>query len=233
MLGLSSLLALAVLVGCDREIALPCWAEVRIDLRAQRLADPVTPTTLAEASGIVDARLVAYGVDDRSVFTWADDRIAIALREDEATDPARALIVAVGQLQLMPIPAGSPALQPGSQLPPGAESIVDGDRVAAAQPISADGRSGLEIRLDSTGARGLADWTTANVGAEIAVAVDGTVIEVVRVDAPISDGVLQLATTLGDDELRWTASLLVHGPLRLALDEASYMSVDPRPCPPD
>lgn len=169
---------------------------------------PITVTAIGEdgilvvARGESDAGRLRGSIGGTGLLTFN------LVRETDADD------LAAGR-----IPAGAFLAQPYVA---GAGAVVverrprfTGERIVGAG-VSRDQASGgraLRVLLDAEGARQFCSVTQANIGARFAVLLDDQVVTAPRIDAPVCDGVAQIAGHFNEDEANRLALLLRAGAL--------------------
>jgi preprotein translocase subunit SecD len=92
------------------------------------------------------------------------------------------------------------AADPGSQLDVDTiHPVLSGNSVESVgwMELNADGvsTSVLQLSFDDAGAALLSDWTEANVGGQLLVVLDGTVLVAADVFEPLTDGGMQLSNS--------------------------------------
>jgi hypothetical protein len=235
-LRIAATVALCLLVAAcaTAEEVLPCWVQVRADYRAHDGRDLVTPTTLADASRLVDARLAAYGVAQRTVFSWELEWLVVGLPNRWATDDVLSLASAPGWVEFVPLPAGEREVAEGEAIPAGLDPLFGMEEIVSVTPTrDALDQLAWEFEFSPHGGQLLADWSAANIGAQLAIVVDGTILSAPTVRGRLDGGRMQLSGSQEPRRLEWLVSLLAHGPLPLELEQPALTRVEGAGCPED
>jgi SecD/SecF fusion protein len=235
-LSIAATVVLCLLVAACATVAevLPCWVQVRADYRAHDGQELVTPTTLADASRLVDARLAAYGVAQRTVFSWEVEWLVVGLPNRWATDDVLSLASAPGWVEFVPLPAGEREVEEGEAIPPGLDPLFGLEEIVSVKPTrDALDQPAWDFEFSPRGDQLLGNWSAANIGARLAIVVDGTILSAPTVRSPLAAGRMQLSGAQEPRRLEWLASLLAHGPLPLELEQAALTRVEGAGCPED
>jgi preprotein translocase subunit SecD len=216
--------------ACGAEVVpSDCWIALRAEYRLIPPAgEQVSPEDLSIAVQVIEARIARQPVGVFDVRTPAADRIIVELAEAAEREQVRALIGPTGILQFVPIPPGGPAVESGQRIPPGLPALFGGEELQAVRPSSAiQDLPALEFDLKPRGAQLMAEYTGRNVGNRFAIVLDGEIVSVPTVTAPIADGRGLITGDFNEAEANRLATVLSVGPLPLHLEEMSFEHVQP------
>jgi preprotein translocase subunit SecD/SecD/SecF fusion protein len=183
------------------------------------------------AEFIVRNRVDGLGVLEASVQRQGTDSILVQL--PGVSDPEQALetLGSTGQLEFVDVvsltttePVGA-----GTTLPPGSyEPFLTGEVVTNAA-ISVDelGNPSVDVSFNQEGAEVWAEYTTQNVGQQIAIVLDGTVQSAPVVREPILDGNTQISGDFTPEEARQLQTVLESGALPVSLEFSESRVVGP------
>jgi protein-export membrane protein SecD len=169
------------------------------------------------------------------VITQGVDRVVVELPGVEDPEAIRRLVGQTGKLEFVPIPADSALagqVQSGQTLdlttyPP----LFGGDQVTSAT-LGTDqlGKIAVDFTLASEGADLFATYTTANVGNQFAIVLDGTVVSAPVIQSPITAGKGQITGgTAGFSaaEANNLITVLRYGSLPFPVQEVSTETIAP------
>lgn len=225
-------LALAALgtVACGATpVPSDCWIALRAEYRLVPPAgQQLRPEDLSAAAQVIAARIARYGLALFRVQPAAEDRIAIDLPIQAEPANLREIIAPTGRMDLVPIPADLPAVQPGDQIPSGLPPLFGGDQFQSVRPSSdVQGLPALEFELKPRGAQAMAEYTRLNIGNQFAIVLDGEILSAPTVNAPIEDGRGLISGAFSEEEVNRHAALLAVGPLPMDIEEVSFGQVQP------
>ena len=207
-----------------------CWIAARGEYRIVA-ADGGVPTAaeLEDAARTVAARLDGVGVTLYDVRTEGAERIVVELPATSDAEDYRRLISARGDVTFVPLPADS-QVEAGEQLRHDLEPLFGSEGVASATLATTDtGQEMVDVVLTRDAAEILDSFAAGNVGRQLAIAVDHVVLLAPVLRSASFGGRLQLAgggERLANDRL---VTLLRLPPLREALEEVRFDSVEPPP----
>jgi preprotein translocase subunit SecD len=118
--------------------------------------------------------------------------------------------------------------EPGAQLAVKRRALITGDMLVDAQPgYDVGGRSVVNFRFDSLGARKFAEITRANVGNPFAIVLDDMIITAPRINEPIIGGSGQISGNFSVESANDLAILLRAGALPAPLKVVEERTVGP------
>jgi preprotein translocase subunit SecD len=231
-LAAALIVAMALLFGCSEPSELELRGGTRAEYRwtgeTTLLRNPV-PQDLEDAARVIELRFQALGTI--ATTTVNGDRLGIEAPGLTVED-VRAVVVP-GNVELVPLPPGMygaegrPLPEPGGTLPPELEPLLGADFVepatAGLDPTAL--QTAVTMRLRPDAARVLAQHTERHVGEHLAIVVDGVVVAVAMISAPIPNG--ELAVTADERFARRVGPLLRSGPLTVVLVEVGISPVPP------
>ena len=187
---------------------------------------PANAVDLQAIGTIVRKRLDATGVTGYALDSAEGSQFTIDLPSGVDPDAIRKLVGVTGDL--VAVPNGDVAAEVGSQLDPGRSArLFDSAGVAGASVRT--GQSGnlvLRIDLEPAAARDFGAWTAANIGAYMAIALDGIVVIAPVIQGPIPDGQIEISIADGPpgltgDEARRIAAIIGAGPFPVPIREVA------------
>ncbi len=207
--------ATAVLAGCStRSVSGPSSPIVtaRITIHPAPGAPVLKPDTEATIE-VINARLKALGVGNFSLSAGQD----ISVEVDGGVDANKVQLAmhASGVVEFVPVAPGATDPFIGSLVSLAAERLWPGDEIASASVgPDANGHPAIKVVLTPAGAQIFGTWTTSHVGSTLLIVLDGRVVSLVSITAPIVGGAVTLtgfdAPLLPIDVL---AAILDSGPL--------------------
>jgi SecD/SecF fusion protein len=215
--------ATILLAGCELAQPSPAY-----DLRVTYQALPddgrtPSPADLEVIRTIVESRLQDTGIATLRVGVEEPDRVVVEFAPASAGDELRALAGTTGRVDFVPL--GDVEMAPGDPIDLGQHPpLFSADQVASASyGVSQTGGPTVDLTLKDEARRVFADYTTANVGASFAIALDGEVLTVPVIRDPILGGQVQVSTAGDSAAARATAQRLItvlrHGQLPYPLRE--------------
>jgi preprotein translocase subunit SecD len=162
------------------------------------------------------------------VVTQGVDRVVVELPGIDNPETVRALVGQTGKLEFVPIPPGSPVIQSGQPLdleeyPP----LFGGEEIASVS-LGTDqfSRPAVNFTLKEDGAAKFSTYTSANVGNQFAIVLDGTVVSAPEIQSPITSGQGQITgVTLA--EANNLITVLRYGSLPFPVREISSETIAP------
>ena len=148
-----------------------------------------------DAVRILTERLRLLGVSDPEVTVGTCIDVAVELASQDP-DAVAAAVLGTGEVSILPVPVDqAQAVVVGGEPPIGVEPIVGSDDFVDASTGSEAGSATptLTLTLSDAGGGALGSWTTSHVGQELALVVDGEVIALPAINAPMSDGSIVIA----------------------------------------
>jgi protein-export membrane protein SecD len=191
----------------------------------------VTEDSMDRAEFIVRNRVDALGVSEASVQRQGTDSILVQL--PGISDPEQALdtLGSTGQLEFVDVVSlttTAPVGQ-GTVLPPGSYTPFLTGEVVTDASISVDeiGNPSVDVTFDQEGAEVWAEYTSANVGQQIAIVLDGTVQSAPTVREPILDGNTQISGDFTPEDAKQLQTVLETGALPVSLEFSESRVVGP------
>jgi preprotein translocase subunit SecD len=146
-----------------------------------------------------------------TVVAGGDGRLVLESGGAISPEERRALL-ASGMVLFVPLPVerfgtgtstGPESLQPGDALPPGLEPLLRAGDIdpagVALDPGSGGSSAGVTLRFTPAGGVALAAWSADHVGDFLAIVVDGRVVSVPLIMAPLTDGTMTIAPAASDE----------------------------------
>lgn len=182
---------------------------------------------LAHATGVIGARLTAYGAPAR-VAQIPEARVRIEVADAAQRTFVERLATAPGVMVFVPIPpdqAGT--VVEGGPLPssiPGAPLLSAHDVVHATVGTTATGQPTLDIQLDQQAADRFDQYAAAHSGERFAVVLDDVVVSAPTINATDFHGHISIGGAFDEQAVHQLAAILEGGVLDLA---ARIMTVCP------
>jgi len=175
---------------------------------------PVTADRVKQAMAIIENRVNAFGVAEPVVQMEGSRRIIVELAGIDNPDEAVSNLIKTAYLEFK-TEDGKTVLT-GRQLK---------DAVAGINPQTNQAEVNLEFEPD--GAKIFADVTAQNVGRQLAIVLDGNVIQAPAIREPIPNGRAQISPYESLDEAQNIAILLRSGSLPVKLEVMEKRTVGP------
>ncbi|MHB0857379.1 MAG: protein translocase subunit SecD [Anaerolineae bacterium] len=217
---------------------------MQVMLEADMPADQSIDSGAMEAAkGIVENRVNGLGVAEPVVQRVGARRVLVEL--PGVADP-EAAVATLRQTGLMEwIDTGGVFIEPGtkvttdnatSETPEGEEAlagpvyhtVLTGKHLKdAAVTFDESGAPAIAFELDGEGGKIFADFTAANVGKYLAIALDKTIISCPSINTPIPDGRGQISGRFSVEEARGLVVQLRYGSLPVPLKVVDTRAVGP------
>ena len=184
--------------------------------------------------GIIERRVNATGVSEPQVVTAGTDRIVVEVPGVSDTAAIRKLVGQTGALYFVPIPTGTATIQTGQILdltkyPP----LFGGEQVSAANPgVDRNNGRAVNFNLKADGASKFSTYTSAHIGDQFAIVLDGTVISAPVIQGAITGGTVQITNEsqiggLPRAEVDNIVNVLRFGSLPFPVEELASDTIDP------
>jgi preprotein translocase subunit SecD len=207
----------------------------------------VRESVVEQALQVIRNRIDQFGVSEPTVIEQGSDEIVVQLPGIQDPQRAKDLIGRTAVLEFRLVAqgpqAGTPeAPGPGTQVLPGANErggrtsylverrpIMTGDVVTDARVAPGGAMEGpaVSFQLDSQGARLFGDATTANVGRQLAIVLDGFVQSAPVIREAITGGHGQITGRFSFEEAQDLANVLRNGALPAPLQLQEERTVGP------
>jgi preprotein translocase subunit SecD/SecD/SecF fusion protein len=244
-----NLLALALVVVL---VGLSCWQFWPLDAKITQgldikgglsvilTAEPTANETITEdamtrVSTILTNRVNGLGVSEATVQRQGADSFLVQLPGVKNSDEALKALQSTGRLDFVPAASinTTEVLVYGVQLPEGSyeasAAIVTGANVTRAS-TDIDTRTNqpaVSLSFDPIGVKTWADFTSANVGKQVVIILDGIVQSAPVVNEPILSGDTQISGSFTADEAKRLAAVLQAGALPVNLTFSESRVVGP------
>lgn len=190
---------------------------------------PVTAETMTAARDIIEQRVNEFGTTEPVIQIQGSNRIAVELPGVKSAvdrDRAVSLFGETGLLEFMDV--GTANLAPGTRLEEGQyKTILTGKNLdPRAVSVAFDERNRAEINFgwDPEGARIFGEYTEKNIGRNLAIVLDKTVLSAPRINSRIdSQGRITGLFTLG--EARDIVTKLKYGALPIPMEVVQQREV--------
>lgn len=188
----------------------------------------VTATDMERAETIVRNRVDSLGVREASIQRQGSDSILVQI--PGIADPQAALEVlgSTGQLEFVAVSsitdtATVAALQAGQsdvQLPKGSYQPFMTGEVITQATVGQDPKTAgivVNVTMDAEGTKTWGEFTSANIGEQVAIVLDGVVQSAPRVQSAITDGRTVISGNFTVDEAKHLKTVLESGALPVSL----------------
>ena len=205
--------------------------EYKVDCRDGKCPSLADVTVV---KGIIERRVNATGVSEPQVVTAGTDRIVVEVPGVSDTAAIRKLVGQTGALYFVPIPTGTASIQTGQQLdltkfPP----LFGGEQVSTANSgVDRNNGRAVNFNLKSDGASKFGTYTSAHIGDQFAIVLDGTVISAPVIQSAITGDTVQITNEsviggLPRAEVDNIVNVLRFGSLPFPVEELASDTIDP------
>jgi preprotein translocase subunit SecD len=204
----------------------------------------VSEETMKRAETIVLNRVNGFGVSEASVQRQGTNQDSILVQLPGVKDPQKAIdaLGSTGKLEFVDVSKitgftkldttainnGTATLPPGAY-PPSAV-IFSGSAITKASTGVDTGVSAgnvVNLSLSADAAAKWADFTTKNVGKQVAIVLDGAIKSAPAIQGAITGGDTQISGKFSPDEAKQLAAILQAGALPITLVKSDVRIVDP------
>jgi len=196
--------------------------------------ETITEDAMTRVSTILTNRVNGLGVSEATVQRQGADSFLVQLPGVEDSDQALKALQSTGRLDFVPAASVNTTeiLTYGVQLPEGSydasATIVTGANVTrAATDVDPTGRPAVTLGFDTVGEKAWAEFTSANVGNQVVIVLDGTVQSAPVVNEPILSGNTQISGSFTAEEAKRLAAVLQAGALPVNLTFSESRVVGP------
>jgi SecDF, P1 head subdomain len=173
----------------------------------------------AEAEAIFADRLRALGIGTFTASIGNDLRFTFVLPATVPAADVDAVLHTAGQLEWLAWPDGLPVPDVGHPVPAGIPVLFDQSRIVSATVGSPRNQAPpalvVQLQLDATAASALADYTSAHIGGQDVLALDGKVLAAPIIESQITSGDVAISWAPASASLSAAAlvAILQSGPL--------------------
>jgi len=187
---------------------------VHVVLEAQSTPEvPVTPERVKQAIAVLEKRIDAYGVAEPLIQQQGTNRIIVELAGIDNPDEAVRNMIQVAYLEFM--------------TEDGTVVLTGNNLKDAREGKSQAGIYEVNLEFDSEGSRIFAEVTAANVNKELAILLDGRVVQSPRINQAITGGKAQITPYASLQDAHEIAILLRSGALPTKLEVLEKRTVGP------
>lgn len=203
----------------------------------------VSEEVMQRAETIVLNRVNGFGVSEASVQRQGTNRDSILVQLPGIKDPQTAIdkLGSTGQLEFVDVSKikdfaklNSAALAAGTAtLPPGAypkDAIIFTGASISKASTGVDSRTQgnvVDVSLNADATSKWADFTSKNIGKQVAIVLDGQVKSAPVIQSAITQGDTQISGKFSPDEAKQLAAILQAGALPVKLIKSDVRIVDP------
>lgn len=214
-------------------------------LTAQETSDTaVTAAVMDRAEAIVRNRVDGFGVKEASIQRQGNDSLLVQIPGVKNPEQALAVLGETGRLEFVDVASitdsaalaaikantDDVALKPGSYAPIAEGNVALTGGVIKAANVSQNSQTGeIEVNLTMTaeGAKVWGKYTTASIGKQVAIVLDGTVKSAPVVQSAITDGQTAITGKFTVDEAKGLKTVLETGALPVTLVASESRVVGP------
>lgn len=214
-------------------------------LTAQETTDtPVTAAVMERAELIVINRVDGLGVREATVQRQGNDSLLIQIPGIKDPEEALAVLGETGRLEFVDvasitdtaaaaaIAAGNPdvELTPGTYAPIELDGVPLTGAVIKTAAVSQNPQTAeieVNLSMDSAGAKVWADYTSRNIGKQVAIVLDGVVKSAPAVRSAILDGQTAISGGFTAEEAKRLKTVLETGALPVTLEPSESRVVGP------
>ncbi|MDO9556740.1 MAG: protein translocase subunit SecD [Coriobacteriia bacterium] len=197
--------------------------------------ETITEDAMTRVSTILTNRVNGLGVSEATVQRQGADSFLVQLPGVKDSDEALKALRSTGRLDFVPAASinTSVTLTYGVQLPEGSyeasATVITGANVtrAATSIDSRTNQPSVTLSMDSAGAKTWADFTSANVGRQVVIVLDGIVQSAPVVNSPILSGDTEISGSFTAEEAKRLAAVLQAGALPVNLTFSESRVVGP------
>lgn len=197
--------------------------------------ETITEDAMTRVSTILTNRVNGLGVSEATVQRQGTDSFLVQLPGVKDSDEALKALQSTGRLDFVPAESvnTTATLTYGVQLPEGSydasAAVVTGANVtrAATDVDSRTNQPAVSLSFDTEGEKAWADFTSANVGRQVVIVLDGIVQSAPVVNEPILSGDTQISGSFTADEAKRLAAVLQAGALPVNLTFSESRVVGP------
>jgi preprotein translocase subunit SecD len=204
----------------------------------------VTADQMQRAETIVLNRVNGFGVSEASVQRQGSQGDSILVQLPGIKDPQKAIdtLGSTGKLQFVDVAkvsnwskldarlvdAGTAKLASVGASFPLSAVVVDGSQITKANPqVNAQSGPSVTLSMNGEAAAKWATFTTANVGKQVAIILDGVVKSAPVIQGPITSGDTEISGKFTTEEAKQLAAVLQAGALPVNLIKSDVRIVDP------
>ena len=198
----------------------------------------VTNDVMDRAVLIVEQRVNRLGASETTIQRQGSDSILVQLPGIKNADEALKILGSTGQLEFVDVEsindsATVAAITNGEQnaeLKPGTYTpLMTGDVItnATVGTDSTNGKIVVNVTMNSKGRQTWAEYTTASVGKQVAIVLDGVVRSAPTVQEPITDGRTQISGNFTPEDAKNLKTVLDTGALPVSLGFSDSRTVGP------
>lgn len=199
---------------------------------------PVTAAVMERAELIVRNRVDRLGVREASIQRQGNDSLLVQIPGISNAQEALEVLGSTGQLEFVDVAsiddsatiAAISAGGDGVKIPKGTYvPFLTGEVVKTASVSQNPNTAAIEVNLsmDAEGARIWGEYTTANVGRQVAIVLDGTVQSAPVVNEPILDGQTAISGNFTVETANQLKTVLETGALPVTLEFSESRVVGP------
>ena len=205
-----------------------CWVALRGEYRLVGAdGGGAGQAATEDAARTIQARVNRIGLANFLVRTRSDAVIELDLPPMADPSGVRDLVEPTGNVAFVPIPEGT-QLDTGERVPADLAPLFGRDALSSVS-LSTDtmGRQAIDIVLNPAAAIELADWSRRNIGKQLAVTLDGTVLMAPVIQAPLEGGEVQISGGLDEIEANRLVTILGLPSLPGRLEEIRFGPINP------
>ena len=214
---------------------------ISVILTAQPQAgQPLTTDDMDRAELIIRNRVDKLGASEASIQRQGKDSILVQMPGVKNRDEALKVINSTGLLEFVDVASitdsaavtamSDSKTADGYKLTAGTYQAFMTGKVVKTATVGQDSTTGgivVNVTMDTAGTKTWSDYTTAHVGKQVAIVLDGVVKSAPVVNEPITGGQTQISGKFTPDEAKSLATVLQTGALPVSLVAQDTRAVGP------
>lgn len=198
----------------------------------------VTPDVMDRAVLIVEQRVNKLGASETSIQRQGNDSMLVQLPGVKNAQQALKVLGSTGQLEFVDVQSVTDSatvaaivngeqkvqLKPGTYVPLMTGEVITNATVGT---NSTTGKITVNVTMNAKGREAWGAYTTASVGKQVAIVLDGTVQSAPTVNEPITDGRTEISGSFTPEEAKNLKTVLDTGALPVSLEYSDSRVVGP------
>ncbi|MBE6788700.1 MAG: SecD/SecF family protein translocase subunit [Ruminococcaceae bacterium] len=193
------------------------------------LKDKALEKAIDSAEEVIKQRLIAQNIMDYEVYSdYVNNKIVVRFpwkEDDESFDP-EAAIAELGETAVLGFYVGTGTDDKG--LPSG-QKVLEGTQIKEATAVNDDNYGGwyVSLKLTADGAEAFSKATSANIGKQISIWMDETMISAPTVENAITGGDAVITGNFTYEEVTKLARQINSGSLPFKLETSNFSTISP------
>ena len=181
------------------------------------------------AEEVIKQRLVGQNIMDYEVYSdYTNNKIVVRFpwKEDDADFDPEAAIAELGETAVLGCYEGTETDDEGH---PAGDLVIDGPKIESATAMNSEQQNGwyVELKLTTEGAEAFATATKENIGKQISIWMDDTMISAPTVESAITGGQAVITGDFTYEEVTKLARQINSGSLPFKLETSNFSTISP------